>query len=47
MKYLSEERKTLLFEIDSIMRWDKLNLNWLEMKIWSIIRKIVVFLTNK
>jgi hypothetical protein len=46
MKYLEEERKAILFEIDSILRWDKINLSWWRIVAWQFIRWSVIKLTN-
>lgn len=45
-KYLLEERGILLFEIDSILRWDKVTLTWFQHKVWLFIRWIVVRMTD-
>ena len=47
MKYLTNERKTIVNEIDSILRWDSVNATRWEMFCWRLIRRAVICLTNK
>lgn len=46
MKYLLSERRLMLIEIDSILRWDKVTLTWLQNKAWIFIRWLIIYLTD-